>query len=362
MYIQKNDCILFLLACVLIQFVPLNANCKSVHESKSNAIRTIKSKSDFIQVAPKPLDYFEREQSLLQQTPNPLKGTLKIPRLAVDEETQQRLSLQMQYDAKVALACAMTFASSGDERFRQKTNQYLAAWSHIDKFSDGGRFFWDFFIFRMAGDTPIVLFCQFSKFVVAAELVKNPPIEFHEQVQRAYDYAREYRPAQNNNHQSWQNLFLVLCSLFCHDNEHEKYFEKLDRCMTEQIDTQGRMPLELGRGRKALTYTLMNLEALIYSAYIARVYGYQMNEKNLQKALDFFLLYFVDEIKWRALSGIRQEINHPDSIETWQWIMVLPHRWWGKSAYDSLATNAWNIDAKRSYLLFYPQLLSGDLE
>jgi hypothetical protein len=138
------------------------------------------------------------------------------------------------------------------------------------------------------------------------------------------------------------------------------YFQKLNECITKQTDSKGRMPYELRRGRKALTYTLMNLEAFIYSAYLAKNYGFKINEEKIQKALDFFLLYFENETKWREVSGIKTALNRPKSLEVWQWILVLPRRWWKESNYF-VSTEWWNIDAGRAYLLFYPQLLKGEM-
>ncbi|RQW05094.1 hypothetical protein EH223_05690 [candidate division KSB1 bacterium] len=339
-------------------FCLLTAHCRngdSLHSSMSKASIPFADTTTFVFIMPDSLGNFQMEHGLLNESPMPIQGLLKIPRLAVNPEKQQQLSLQMQHDGKIALACAVVFAATGDERFRHKACDYLAAWSHIEEFADGGSFFWDFFIGRLAGDTPIVTFCQFSKFIVAAELCRYFADDFQAQVARAYRYALKYRPAQNNNHQSWKNLFLLLSSLYLRDGNYRHFLDELATCITTQIDYQGRMPLELRRGRKALTYTLMNLEALVYAAYLGRVLGYPLPEEKLKSAVDFFMLHFVNETAWRRQAGVRGDVNAPDSPDVWAWITVLPSRWW-KTA-DWPGGQQWfNIEARRAYLLFYPQL------
>lgn len=340
-----------ILACMFIQ-------CTRAHKNNALIVSKAELVTPFsIQVESQTSMYdFSEEYEYLELIPKPITGKLKIPRLAIDEEKQQRLSLQIQRDAEIALSCAYAYRCTNDNRFKMKSLEYITAWSHIEQLEDGGQFFFDFFIGRMAGDTPIVITCQYSKFILAAFMIQEKPESFLEQIKRTYHYIRHYHPAENNNHRTWKYLYLLFASLYIEDNNQYEYLLEINKCIQTQINHQGIMIREQKRGKKAISYTLMNLEAMVFANYIAKKLHFQLSEDQLIAALDNYYMFLTNEDAWRRNFKIDNELNEPNPRQEWAWIFVLPRQWWNKS-YIFKDEPVWGKDCSRAYILKYTQFL-----
>ena len=192
---------------------------------------------------------------------------------------------------------------------------------YFTRIEDGGSF-WDIFIYRHNGDTPIAI-CEHmvALNIIASQLITAPPsyIDF---IHRAASYVIQYDPAILNNHLSWKALMLVTSGYLTYDNRMICQGEQLYRFALQQVNPDGSMPLELMRGNKAARYTVMNLEAL---NALEQFFHNQANTdlqapKNLIEANhDVYEMLFNFE-HWKDKYGLSSQAT-PDRLLDWWWVL-----------------------------------------
>jgi hypothetical protein len=236
-----------------------------------------------------------------------LKNTLVVPRAygqnaAVSDARMDYLSslVRLAYDSPYTLLSAIA--------------------RYFTKIEDGGTF-WDVFIYRHNGDTPIAIFEHVTALnIVASELDDVPP-SYYDFVKRCVEYGKDYDPAIYNNHLSWKAIFMATSAFLLKDEGLMQYAEGIYRVALNQIEHDGTMPQELMRGEKALRYSIMNLEALNAFQHIYRRHAstgcsavsdklIQAN-KNLSAALRA-------PLTWANEHGLPGQ-RVPGSISDWNW-------------------------------------------
>ncbi len=192
---------------------------------------------------------------------------------------------------------------------------------YFEKIEDGGSF-WDIFIYRHNGDTPIAIFEHFTATNIVASEMREIPPSYRDFIRKCVEYGKGYDPAILNNHLSWKALFMATSAWLLEDEDLMRYAEGMFEVALKQIDGDGKMPLELMRGEKALRYCTMNLEALNAMQWLL------MNlDKN--KVPDVRLVLANEEIKtaicnapiWAAENKLPEQ-NTPLPVTQWAWSVV----------------------------------------
>ena len=182
---------------------------------------------------------------------------------------------------------------------------------------DGGTFF-DGLIGRKEGDTPIVI-CEFLTLVnyVVMKSVNSDIKEMY--IQRLLivytDYIKKYKTAQLNNHLTWKALFLATAAIIMRNKPLLEHCYFLYQVACDQIKEDGSMPLELARGNKACSYTLMNLEALVH---LRNLFG--VDTPKVKVALDNFNECLTDHDNWKKRYKLGGQIHPNDMPASWGWI------------------------------------------
>lgn len=222
--------------------------------------------------------------------------------------------------------------------------------SKVKNPQDGG-LFWDRFLNRRAGDTPIGI-CEYFTWMNFKCLSNSwrlfgcdEDFQIYQKWLRPFvDYVRDYEPAQLNNHVSWKAVFLASSGLVLRDEDllKEAYF--LYNIALNAIDDDGSMPLELIRGDKAATYTLMNLEALIHLENI--FYGRKIHFSPMDNALNNFKDCIEKHDEWQKKYNLPTQL-HPNDLTQWNWIFMFrdPSTDFDicQNSYISHFTKAWHV-------------------
>ncbi|WP_186445985.1 alginate lyase family protein [Paenibacillus cremeus] len=111
--------------------------------------------------------------------------------------------------------------------------------------------------------------------------------------------------SQANNHGTHYDVQVAVFSLFVgqEDVAKEILSSRVLQRITDQIEPDGRQPLELAR-TKALSYSSMNLDGWFDLAAIAEVFGIDLLQyttadgRGLRMALDYLVPYFSDPESW----------------------------------------------------------------
>lgn len=182
---------------------------------------------------------------------------------------------------------------------------------------DGGTF-WDRMIGRGEGDTPIVI-CEFTTIINYIMIKSATPTEKEFFAKRRLPmnvgYIKGYRPAQLNNHLTWKALYLATSAVVMKNKELLEHAYFLYNTACEQIDYDGSMPLELARGNKSCSYTLMNLEALVH---LRNIFG--VDTPIVKVALDNFNRCLCDHDNWKKQYKLGNQIHPNDMPSSWGWV------------------------------------------
>ena len=115
------------------------------------------------------------------------------------------------------------------------------------------------------------------------------------------------------NHENWRLVFISSASVITGDTVSMNYtFNRWKELIPIQMETSGRMKLELDRGNAALFYSTYAIDAMIQTAEIAKhngvdLYGYKLTDgRGLEKALDYHDNYIVDPLSWPNNPGTTQ--------------------------------------------------------
>lgn len=181
----------------------------------------------------------------------------------------------------------------------------------------------DFIFGRRRGDTALVVSYTFPQLIGAVDLLEGEGALAPGERARFKTWLRvfvrfhERADPSPNNHRSWQAVFLVSAAHILRDPA------LLDRGVSHArggfrwtVLGNGAMPLELARGEKAATYTLMNLEALCRVAHLAEMHGVRGVREmrsawggDLRDAVGFLVDFLEDPRRWdrwtfgRTLNG-----------------------------------------------------------
>lgn len=187
---------------------------------------------------------------------------------------------------------------------------------------DGGTF-WDRMIGRGEGDTPIVI-CEFTTILNYIMIKSANPSTYTPSDKEYYakrrlpmyvGYIKRYRTAQLNNHLTWKALYLATSAVVMKDKELLEHAYFLYNTACEQIDCDGSMPLELARGNKSASYTLMNLEALVH---LRNIFG--LKTPIVRVALENFNKCLTDHDNWKKQYKLGEQIHPNDMPASWGWI------------------------------------------
>lgn len=107
-----------------------------------------------------------------------------------------------------------------------------------------------------------------------------------------------------NNHGTFYDVQVAALALFCGEQDvADKMFQSAFTRMANQVEPDGKQPLELDR-TLALSYSTFNLEALGLLANMAETKGVNLwnyktaDGRSIKKAIDYLLPYVVDGKKW----------------------------------------------------------------
>lgn len=224
----------------------------------------------------------------------------------------------------------------------QRTNRLMDLMKAVGKPEDGGTFF-DFLIGRGQGDTPIVI-CEFltlSNFIAIRSVDNAIKYLYRDYFIDPFAlYVFRYKTAQLNNHLTWKALFLATSAILTKDVELLKQSYFLFETALNQIAKDGSMPLELARGEKACSYTLMNLEALIQ---LENIFG--TSSPKLELALKDWAFCLNNHDQWKKERKVGRQ-SHPDNLMEWGWVNGFFKK--GNAynrplnAYVSLFSTCWN--------------------
>ena len=187
----------------------------------------------------------------------------------------------------------------------------------VDNPRDGGSFT-DCFIARGAGDTPIVI-CEFItyanlKYVQLPLLDVKTAERYREWTRRMLAYVIKYQSAQLNNHLTWKALYIASCGLVLSDTVALEIANYLFNTACWMIDHDGSMPLELMREDKSMSYTRMNLEALVW---LDRIFGKRCE---VTLALQNFEGMLDDPLGWIKRYGLPGQ-RMPGNTSNWRWLL-----------------------------------------
>jgi hypothetical protein len=320
---------------------------------------------------------------LLGRTPNPIHGVLSIPGYYTSQQTtMQRLTRQIRGDAAAAhgLALAAAFGASPDHA--RKAEEILFAWvDQLTHATDGPYQF-----LNAHGDTALVIAYSFPRFCYAYDILRSlgaidasERARFETWLRRFVAYVQS-RPGQFvdrwNNHHSWKTLFLMCAA---HVLEDAPLFDDAVRAyrdgLARQVDPQGAMWRELIRGKKAATYTVMCLEAMVQTVVIAERHGYDLTNlavirsaarpgpvggaNGLKSALDLLADFIDDPVTWRRflLLTRTRTLNGPATPTDWGWLYELPAVWWGEPRYARLIAGPYGAQPARAYTFSFATLL-----
>jgi poly(beta-D-mannuronate) lyase len=130
------------------------------------------------------------------------------------------------------------------------------------------------------------------------------------------DYQEYKKGSQKNNHVYWAGLVAIEMATINSDKNLLDWGLEKVRFGISQVDSDGFLPLELGRKGKALQYHRVSLEALMMAAYFVKPQGIDLlSEKN--SALDRLALTVLKGYENPALFadkvGTKQDFKLKDS-------------------------------------------------
>lgn len=235
--------------------------------------------------------------------------------------TQEHItaSKDLTHDAYAAFAAALAWQLTGEDKYAEKAKEFLNGWAEINT---GG--------FSTEEDTPLVAASGGVGFIYAAELVTEYE-GWSEKEQAAFKnwVATRYKPAvftivdNENNWADWAVLACLATSHYLNDTAVvDALIAKIPKLIDSQIDSEGRLPLEIKRGTNGMWYTYFCLAPLTQAAQFAynlrgtNYFNYTApSGGSIEKALDNFFGYVQDPDRWDAdykeeqYSG--QRLNRP---------------------------------------------------
>jgi hypothetical protein len=319
-------------------------------------------------------DLLRTAGDLVRQSPNPIRGELKVPGFYTGErETQQRIVRQLRKDARTSHALALACAMSGEKAYGEKAREFIFAWvDNLTRPVNGGHW-WQQVKLARRGDTPLAIAYSFPAFMYAFDLLRGEGLVNESEIERFQAWLRpfvEYRLAEElykNNHHNWQVVFLMCAGHVLQDAD------LLDRAcryyrhgLRGQIAAGGALPKELSRDEKSGTYTLMALEGMTQAVHIAEAHGVMLRDleskrgATLEEAIDFYCGYLDDPIEWARHTN-SGKLNTPAGMSDWGYIFELPYSWWRTPRYlGYMEKRPYGYEVERCYTLDFATLLFAD--
>lgn len=292
-----------------------------------------------------------KANSFLNQKVNPVKGDYEV--LAYYGDQPQVITHEsFSVDFNSILALAWGYHYTKDIKYKNKAKELINSWvSNLGKPKDGGKTFLEWIRARWEADTPIVTECQFPKLMFSCWLLGLTDNNMKEWFKPYVEYINNYYTSMNNNHRSFKALMLISYGSIFNDKQYLNLglssYEKSKKFILDN----GHMPLELIRGKKAASYSLMNLEALISCELLLKQQGFSPDDL-LKKTINNFKLFFDDsQSKWNDID--KSELNKPDNKNDWGWVFV------ASNTIDSTTPikSYYGFDVPRAYNLLFPELL-----
>ena len=336
----------------------------------------------------------------LAQTPNPIKGELKVPGFYTKgQAVQQAITRQLRGDGYAANSLAVAFALTDRADFAAKSKEFVFAWvNNLTKPVNGGHF-WDFITLSQRGDTPLVTYYSFPSFFYAYDILRSKGQISSAEHQRFVAWAKPFvdycsrEEIYKNNHHAWQVVFLASAGIATGD---QSLFDRAMKYYRNGFDyyvaQDGSMWRELLRKEKAATYSLMALEAMVQFTHLAE--GRGVNLKNLvgkkrtffstvalrvlsgkifsslptpkaggdlRAAVNLLRDFIGDPKTWQAKYGKLVKsatINGPAAPTDWGWFFEPCDKWWNDPTYKPLLAGApYGITPPRAYTLSYATLV-----
>ena len=316
-------------------------------------------------------DLLRTADYLVQQSPNPIRGELKVPGFYTDErETQQRIVRQLRKDARISNALALACAMSGEKAYGEKSREFIFAWvDNLTRPVNGGHW-WQQVKLARRGDTPLAIAYSFPAFMYAFDLLRGEGLVNESEVERFRGWLRpfvEYHLPEElykNNHHNWQVVFLMCAGHVLQDAD---LFDRACRYyrhgLRGQIGADGRLPKELGREEKSGTYILMALEGMVQAVQIAEAHGVMLRDlkskrgATLEDAVNFYCGYLDDPVAWARHTN-SDKLNAPADRSDWGYILELPYRWWRTPRYlGYMQKRPYGYDVERCYTMDFATLL-----
>lgn len=128
-------------------------------------------------------------------------------------------------------------------------------------------------------------------------------------------------PLPNNNHRFWAAAAAAAAAVAANDEEGLAWAIEVGRDGLNEVSDEGVLPLEIARGRRALSYHTFAMSALLMLAEYAYVNGidlYKENDQALSRVVDFIIRNMDDRAEVTRLAGVQQEWKAPsDGTLAW---------------------------------------------
>ena len=312
----------------------------------------------------------DQAQGFLARDPDPIVGPLKVPGFYTKEkETQRAIARRLRGDAWGAYCLALAGALTGEERYLAAAERYLFAW--VDSLTRPER--WGKGLINRAGDTAIVSSYSLPNFCFAYDLLRGQGrIDAAEEARfstwlRRFVEFHDHRALFRNNHDTWRVLFRLCAAHVLGDaGLFARSLDDYRATFRAQVGRKGAMWRELVRGKKAATYTLMNLEAMVQIVHIAE--GHGVNDlrdlkprgATLRDAILRLVSFVEDPKSWSRHRWLtwNKRLNGPAHPAEWGYVFEVPAAWWGDARYSPLIAGApYGLTPPRSYTLGFATLL-----
>lgn len=204
--------------------------------------------------------------------------------------------------SKYVRSLGLAYAITGNSKYAEKALVFIRKWT-IDpdtkmnpKFTTYG--------------SRIELSITMPGMFYGADLIWNYPgwdnaekEEFKKWTRQMIASAKTWSAEQN--FENWRLVFISSASIITEDQNSRNYaFAKWKDIISSQMDTDGKMVLELNR-ETSLSYSLYAVNAMIQTAEIARHYGvdlynYKLEDgRGLELALDYHARYVINPSLWQ---------------------------------------------------------------
>lgn len=282
--------------------------------------------------------------------PNPIKGDYEV--LAFYGTQKQNITHEsFSVDFNIILTLSWAYYYTKNQKYSIKAKDFIACWMGVlGKPKDGGKTLLESLRARWEADTPIVTACQFPKLMFSCWLLGMTDETTKNWFKTYVDYVNSYYPSMHNNHRSFKALTLIVFGSVFKDQKYLNLGLSSYNKSIKFLLENGHMPLELIRGKKSASYTLMNLEAITCCEWWLKRQGYNVDD-SLNKSLSNFKSFFeYSQPEWNGIK--KDDLNKPSQKQEWTWIFVV-----NNIQDPSVPVLDWyGINTPRAFYLFYPQL------